>query len=710
MGISSYKIGLKLFIVLCFSALSAQSEGVNAIIGDQAWYATHGYYPHSDIADQLRVRNHLEYVLDLLSQTEVDEPLQAKRKVLLRFLKDYIDKGKFPRNFYFPSQRRPCFIDDEGRYCAVGYLVAQSAGKELALAINKAYRFHYLLDIKDPALKRWQEQSGFSMRELAMIQPSYRTPIPIASRYYLYQSPSTHKYGLKETETHKVALRARYSVLRYDPSAVFIWAKKGQDWYLFDSVLKPLPRDYGLFQDTYDSLRFIAGQDQAMLCFRKKEIILILADGSVQGPLKIDFQAIKLVPDHILVKVNGMWQAYNYQWQALFKEEKQHIEALLAIDGRFLGFKAQIHGNWTFYGTKGEYISGPWQDLSVYRGMIKGRSKEGQDYLLSSAGDTLANEVSELEAVSGHWLTKLKQEGGYALINGYNGICYSQYPYQEMHSVSNFKLKVKRDSAWGLIDYGGTELIPCKYQAIYPEGELFLVKDQEGMGVFDSQGKTLIPCLNDTAGLWLKDAGDPRKQIMFVQKGGERRYYHQDGREIFGIPDYDEQQFLSQAHKFLKNEQSAWIVQSLYGDLQIDSADIESLYFLGSYLFAYEQDGKFGVLLAYPKNRLATFFRKEAQWDSIVLAEHDQYNFFVVEQDGLWGIYDFRRDNLIIDTQFEDFFIYGINRSYPWIYFKGEDRWHGFTHTAGQLTHIRDDIQPKIQAWYEEELLRRRDN
>jgi hypothetical protein len=69
--------------------------------------------------------------------------------------------------------RSPVFIDEKGRLCAVGYLIAGSAGRPLAERIDAR---HHLADVRRmdvPAIDRWAERHGVTRRELAMIQPMY---------------------------------------------------------------------------------------------------------------------------------------------------------------------------------------------------------------------------------------------------------------------------------------------------------------------------------------------------------------------------------------------------------------------------------------------------------------------------------------------------------------------------------------------------------
>lgn len=131
---------------------------------------------HTD--EQLRIKTHLLYVEKRLRENvpqDLTDEQRVQRFYALDLLNAYISAGKFPRNTAFPGERRPCFIDDFGTICAVGFLVEQTAGRDVARTINKAYQYAYLADMTDqlPLLTDWAEQHGLTLEECAMIQPSY---------------------------------------------------------------------------------------------------------------------------------------------------------------------------------------------------------------------------------------------------------------------------------------------------------------------------------------------------------------------------------------------------------------------------------------------------------------------------------------------------------------------------------------------------------
>lgn len=113
------------------------------------------------------------------------------RLKMLDLLNEYWTAGVFPKNYDYQDQRIPCFIDQEGNICAVGYLIEQTAGRQVAEEINSKFKYEYLLAMNDQTVDSWVQASGLTKEECAMIQPTYG-PTPTDN----YISP---KYGVSSS-------------------------------------------------------------------------------------------------------------------------------------------------------------------------------------------------------------------------------------------------------------------------------------------------------------------------------------------------------------------------------------------------------------------------------------------------------------------------------------------------------------------------------
>jgi|GEM_PF-860897 len=152
-------------------------DGANHHLGDTSFVAGFGHAPGVGDGEPQRMKTHLRYVRALLGAATPTHPeFAARRAELLGYLDDYIAKGITPANMDRPW-RTPVFVDALGNVCAVGYLIERSAGRELVERIASEHRYDFLEDITMPEVVAWIAESGFTLEELASIQPGYMAPI-----------------------------------------------------------------------------------------------------------------------------------------------------------------------------------------------------------------------------------------------------------------------------------------------------------------------------------------------------------------------------------------------------------------------------------------------------------------------------------------------------------------------------------------------------
>jgi hypothetical protein len=158
-----------------------------------------------------RVRAHLIHAATALRHHDAGwNPAQLQaRHAALAVLDAYIARGDFPRRTDDPyGALRPRFIDDRGVHCAVGALIAASGRDDLAHQIAATDEYAFVRDIQVPALAQWAAEHGFSVDELAMIQPSYSAPPTL---------DSTRRQIKDATERYTITCAARATP---DPTVV----------------------------------------------------------------------------------------------------------------------------------------------------------------------------------------------------------------------------------------------------------------------------------------------------------------------------------------------------------------------------------------------------------------------------------------------------------------------------------------------------------
>jgi len=151
-------------------------QTVNAVIGDISYTQTFGHQPNKETDEKIRLQTHLKYVEKLLRNKDISSltfEQKENRKKMLDLLNEYWTAGVFPKNYDYPDQRIPCFIDKYGNICAVGYLIEHTAGRQVAEEINSKFKYEYLLAMNDLKIDSWVQTSGLTKEECAMIQPAY---------------------------------------------------------------------------------------------------------------------------------------------------------------------------------------------------------------------------------------------------------------------------------------------------------------------------------------------------------------------------------------------------------------------------------------------------------------------------------------------------------------------------------------------------------
>jgi hypothetical protein len=151
-------------------------ESVNLVIGDIGYVTKYHAHPNDCTSDKARIVSHFDFVIEELKRADLShlsEEKQVSRAQLIAYLEHYRDRGQFPKNKSNSGKRLPCFIDDEGTICAVGYLVEKTAGRQLAEDINEKHQYEYISEMNDEIVDNWIANSGLTERECAMIQPTY---------------------------------------------------------------------------------------------------------------------------------------------------------------------------------------------------------------------------------------------------------------------------------------------------------------------------------------------------------------------------------------------------------------------------------------------------------------------------------------------------------------------------------------------------------
>lgn len=124
-----------------------------------------------------RIQFHLAQVLEYLDEADLSNlsnGQKEKRKNTIQELKRYRDRAIFPKNDVLPI-RNPIFKDQYQTACAVAFLMEQTGAQEVVNLIQQESNFAYIEKLSEeyPQINSWADEYGFTLDELALIQPGY---------------------------------------------------------------------------------------------------------------------------------------------------------------------------------------------------------------------------------------------------------------------------------------------------------------------------------------------------------------------------------------------------------------------------------------------------------------------------------------------------------------------------------------------------------
>jgi hypothetical protein len=130
---------------------------------------------YSEKADEEWIKLHLSLVEQTLRSRNTTHLTTVQKQNRFKSLDDlhqYWQAGRFPQNGDY-TYRTPIFIDKHDNFCAVGYLVKASGHEDVSRMIASKTNLAYVREMNYSELFAWAEEYGFTVDELAWIQPSY---------------------------------------------------------------------------------------------------------------------------------------------------------------------------------------------------------------------------------------------------------------------------------------------------------------------------------------------------------------------------------------------------------------------------------------------------------------------------------------------------------------------------------------------------------
>ncbi len=170
-----------------YSAFALQVSPYQKLVSINKEWVNHDFSeetisPQILYTDKDWIQEHLLLVHSNLVKVNVAHLHKNQKKARTRGLANLLEyalRKEFPQNITHAG-RRPVFIDNRGVHCAVGYLLMKSGNNDISNRISTNVNYDYLRDIEDDGLNAWVKQSGFTINELAWIQPTYLRQVDFA--------------------------------------------------------------------------------------------------------------------------------------------------------------------------------------------------------------------------------------------------------------------------------------------------------------------------------------------------------------------------------------------------------------------------------------------------------------------------------------------------------------------------------------------------
>lgn len=106
-----------------------------------------------------------------LAPLPADPAVAARRLQAIEHLREYRERGDLGRNHAYAGSRVPLFVDDDGRRCAVAWLLDRSGHGDLTEAIHRRANRAWVAELtRDGELANWLATTGLTAAEAARIQ------------------------------------------------------------------------------------------------------------------------------------------------------------------------------------------------------------------------------------------------------------------------------------------------------------------------------------------------------------------------------------------------------------------------------------------------------------------------------------------------------------------------------------------------------------
>lgn len=677
---------LSLFIV---SGLFGQPGPVNSVLGDTSWIIKYGEKPPVSGDENDRIVTHLNFVLERLkSDTYPDEA--PNRDVCIELLENYINQGVFPRVFESADHRRPCFIDNDGNLCAVGHLMAETGGRDLAEHINAKYQYDRIRNMEDERLLNWQQKSGLSLDELAMIQPQYGDPLPCET----YYDEKKRKYGLRELEDGRILAPAIYDYIHFGRAGNLAIAQKDSLWGIMNCKGRLITKL------NYRRLIDISGRN-----------------GLFMGQQNHGFFLIDETGKAITGKIPGEYVQYSGEYNGYFVVKRKGAYGVITIDGRRVKSvvdPAYDDIRWVFNigdgafevlrGEKYGLLNQEGQELipivytsleypsTQYRKRTVLAKTEDKSFLYSEDGIlSPITGVSDLSVYGNAYYTNLilaKKDGKFGLLRLGGQEWFIPPEFDQITKELNFHEVRKGDLYGRYSEHEGELVIPVKFGYISGIHNKLIVREGNKMGLLTNDGKEVIPVNKSAVDFLVNDLSSNLGHCFAVLEKGKWSIALPDGQTVPNLT-FDQLERVNEKGFIARNGLKYHIGTLVDGQVMLSPVgSFQNIYVLSHNLLACKKNGKYGFL-EYSNSRDWTIVEATIKplYDSIYSTNFRDYRNFLVKKNDRFGIVRSYGEE-VTKMDYTDLLVYthpseNSNEVYSAVYLKKEEEWFLYTEGKG---------------------------
>lgn len=322
------------------------------------------------------------------------------------------------------------------------------------------------------------------------------------------------------------------------------------------------------------------------------------------------------------VKKNGLYGLINFKGKELLPCEYTDITPLANVKNSYVTTKNNLKGVVDESGNV--IIDNLYSDIQALTdkyedGYIVKNDSSKYGLINYSKKQVLDCKYDEIEHVTGSNIYVVKENRTLKTVNN-KGETLISSGFDEVKSIENSNLVIKKGSNYGLIDSTGKELIPANYQELgYTFGNNYIAKKENKYGVISETQAEQIP-FNYSL-------------ITYLSEEGFFRAEKEDG-----TTDLIDMNFATKASGIVSevNSSTGYIKlrtngEYKYYNFKLEEKTIQDIYPANT-LFVSKKDNKYGFV---DKNGqvIVDYIYDDA-------TEQNSYGFSAVKKDGKWGAID----------------------------------------------------------------------